>query len=60
MKEFKVAIVGASGAVGEEIISILESVDFKIKEQIWEKVKARCVDRKRNKVFLIGTIKYFV
>lgn len=34
MKEFKVAIVGASGAVGEEIISILESVDFKIKELI--------------------------
>ena len=27
-----------------------KAIDFKIKEQIWEKVKARCVDRKRNKV----------
>ena len=25
-----------------------KAIDFKIKEQIWEKVKARCVDRKRN------------
>ena len=29
-----------------------KAIDFKIKEQIWEKVKARCVDRKRNKVLL--------
>lgn len=34
MKSFKVAIVGASGAVGEELISILENVNFKIKELI--------------------------
>ena len=27
-----------------------KAIDFKIKEQIWERVKARCVDRKRNKV----------
>ena len=27
-----------------------KAIDFKIKEQIKEKVKARCVDRKRNKV----------
>lgn len=27
-----------------------KTIEFKIKEQIWEKVKARCVDRKRNKV----------
>ncbi|MEQ3276156.1 hypothetical protein [Bacteroides thetaiotaomicron] len=27
-----------------------KAIDFKIKKQIWEKVKARCVDRKRNKV----------
>ena len=25
-----------------------KAIDFKIKEQIWERVKARCVDRKRN------------
>ena len=28
----------------------IKLIDFKIKEQIWERVKARCVDRKRNKV----------
>lgn len=27
-----------------------KTIEFKIKEHIWEKVKARCVDRKRNKV----------
>ena len=27
-----------------------KAIDFKIKEQIWERVKARFVDRKRNKV----------
>ena len=34
MKDFVVAIVGASGAVGEEIINLLENVDFGIKELI--------------------------
>ncbi|RAX52729.1 aspartate-semialdehyde dehydrogenase [Helicobacter sp. 16-1353] len=34
MKEFIVAIVGASGAVGEEIISILEEQNFPIKKLI--------------------------
>lgn len=34
MKEFIVAIVGASGAVGEELISILEEQNFPIKKLI--------------------------
>lgn len=34
MKDFVVAVVGASGAVGEEIISLLEDVDFGIKELV--------------------------
>ena len=27
-----------------------KTIDLKIKEQIWEKVKARCIDRKKDKV----------
>ena len=34
MREFIVAIVGASGAVGEELISLLEGVDFGIKRLV--------------------------
>lgn len=29
-----------------------KTIDLKIKEQIWEKVKARCIDRKKDKVLL--------
>lgn len=27
-----------------------KTIDLKIKEHIWEKVKAKCIDRKRDKV----------
>ena len=40
-----------------------KTIDLKIKEQIWEKVKARCIDRKKDssiRTWYIKIIRFFL